>query len=86
MPIEAENSLAPPTMLIGIFLIVIGVAAFAYQGITYTTRDKPINLGIMEVTTKSTKTIPLSPIVGGVALVGGIVLLISTNRKTLGAR
>ncbi len=68
-------------MLIGIILIVVGVIAFAYQGITYTTREKVIDLGPLQVTADKTKTLPLSPIVGAVALVGGIVLLVMGNKK-----
>ncbi|MBI5101695.1 MAG: DUF3185 domain-containing protein [Nitrospirae bacterium] len=67
--------------MIGIILIVIGVIAFAYQGITYTTREKVIDLGPLQVSADKTKTFPLPPIVGGISLVGGIVLLVMGNRK-----
>ena len=67
--------------LIGIILIVIGVLAFAFQGITYTTREKVVDLGPIQVTAEKSKTIPLPPIVGAIALVGGIVLLIVGSRK-----
>jgi hypothetical protein len=67
--------------LTGIILIVIGIIAFAYQGITYTTREKVIDIGPIQVSADKTKTIPLPPIVGGIALVGGIVLLVMGNRK-----
>lgn len=67
--------------LIGIILIVIGIVAFAYQGITYTTREKVVDLGPIQVTADKTKTLPLPPIVGGIALVGGIVLLVLGNKK-----
>ncbi|RJQ23057.1 MAG: DUF3185 domain-containing protein [Nitrospiraceae bacterium] len=67
--------------LLGIILIVIGVAAFAYQGITYTTREKVVDLGPLQVTAEKTKTLPLPPIAGGIALVGGIVLLVMGNKK-----
>lgn len=67
--------------LIAVILIVLGVVAFAYQGITYTTRGKDVNLGPIHVTTEKTHNIPLPPIVGGIALVGGIVLLVATTRK-----
>jgi len=67
--------------LIGIVLIAIGIVAFAYQGITYTTREKVVEIGPVEVTAEKTKTFPLPPIVGAVALVGGIVLLIIDRKK-----
>ena len=65
-----------PTMLIGIVLIVLGVVALAYQGITYTSREKIIDIGPIHATADTRKTIPLSPILGGVSLAGGIVLVI----------
>jgi hypothetical protein len=70
-----------PNMLIGIILIVIGIIAFGYQGITYTTREKVVDLGPIQVSADKTKTIPLPPIVGGIALVGGIVLLVMGSKK-----
>jgi uncharacterized membrane protein YidH (DUF202 family) len=68
--------------LIGIVLIVIGIIALAYQGITYTTREKVVDIGPIQMTADKTKTIPLPPIVGGIALVGGIVLLVAGGKKS----
>ncbi|MFH2002013.1 MAG: DUF3185 domain-containing protein [Planctomycetota bacterium] len=67
--------------LTGIILIVVGIIALAYQGITYTTREKVVDIGPIQVSADKTKTLPLPPIVGGVALVGGIVLLVIGNKK-----
>ena len=67
--------------MIGIILIVIGIVAFAYQGITYTTREKVVDIGPIQMTAEKTKTLPLPPIVGGVALLGGIVMLVVGNKK-----
>ena len=67
--------------IIGIILIVIGIIALAYQGITYTTREKVVDIGPIQINADKTKTIPLPPILGGIALVGGIVLLIAGSRK-----
>lgn len=67
--------------LIAIALIAIGIVALAYQGITYTTREKVIDLGSIQVTTEEKKTLPLPPIVGAVALVGGIVLLVMGKKN-----
>ena len=63
-------------MIIGIVLIALGVVALAYQGITYTSREKFIDIGPIQATHDTEKTIPLSPILGGVALAGGIALVI----------
>jgi uncharacterized membrane protein len=65
-----------PIMILGIALIALGVVALAYQGITYTSREKIIDVGPIQATHKTEKTIPLSPFLGGVALAGGIVLVI----------
>lgn len=67
--------------LIGIILIVIGIVAFTYQGITYTTQEKVLDIGPIKMTSEKTKTIPLPPIVGGVAVAGGIVLLVLGSKK-----
>jgi hypothetical protein len=67
--------------LIGIILIAIGIIAFAYQGITYTTKEKVVEVGPVEVTSEKTKTLPLPPIVGAIALVGGSVLLVMGYKK-----
>jgi hypothetical protein len=68
-------------ILIGIILIVVGVMAFAYQGISYTTREKVVDLGPLQVSADKTRTLPLPPIVGGIALVGGIVMLVMGSKK-----
>lgn len=68
--------------ILGIILIVLGVIAFAYQGFTYTTTEKAVDLGPIQINTEREHTIPLPPIVAGIALVGGIVLLVVSGRKT----
>lgn len=62
--------------LVGIVLIVLGVIALSYSGITYTTRDKKIDIGPIKVTQETEHTLPLPPILGGLALAGGIGLLV----------
>ena len=71
-----------PTMLVGIALIVLGVVAFAYKGITYTSREKVIDVGPLQATVDTKKTIPLSPLLGGLVLVGGIVLVVVGTKKS----
>jgi len=66
----------------GVALIVLGVLALAYQGITYTTREKVINLGPLTATVDKKKTFPLPPVVGALVLVGGVVLVIVGARKS----
>jgi len=67
--------------LLGIILIAVGIVAFAYQGITYTTREKVVDLGPIHMTSDRTRTLPLPPIVGALALIGGIVLLVTGSKK-----
>jgi hypothetical protein len=67
--------------IFAILLIVIGIAAFAYQGISFKTREKAVDLGPLQVTTERTRNIPLPPIVGAIALAGGIILLVRSTKK-----
>ena len=68
--------------LVGIALIVLGVIALAYQGITYTTREKVLDIGPFKAEVKREKTIPLSPLIGVAAVAGGIVLLLVAGRRS----
>ena len=70
-----------PITITGILLIVVGVVALGYQGITYTSREKIIDIGPIHATADTQKTIPLSPLLGGAALVGGIVLVAVGAKK-----
>jgi uncharacterized membrane protein HdeD (DUF308 family) len=67
--------------LLGVALIVLGVVALVYEGITYTTREKVLDLGPFKAEVKREKTIPLSPLLGVAALAGGIVLLVAGRRS-----
>jgi hypothetical protein len=67
--------------IVGILLIILGVVAFAYQGFTYTTTEKAIDLGPIQVTAEKEHTFPLPPVVGAIAIVGGIFLLFTSGRK-----
>ena len=67
--------------IIGIALIILGVVALAYEGISYTTQEKIIDLGPLKATVDKKETIPLSPVLGGLALAGGIVLVLVGAKK-----
>ena len=62
-------------------LIILGVVALVYQGITYTTREKVVDLGPLKITADKDKNIPLPPIVGVLALAAGVTLVIVGARK-----
>ena len=66
--------------LIGVVLIVFGIVALVLGGITYTTREKVLDIGPITATQEKHKTIPLSPIVGIASLAGGIALLVVGTR------
>jgi hypothetical protein len=66
---------------VGMGLIVIGLVALIYQGITYTTREQVLEVGPVEVTAERRKTIPLPPVLGGLALAGGVVLVVVGTRR-----
>ena len=62
-------------MTLGVALLILGVLSFAYQGITYTKKEKVLEVGPITATKETKKTIPFPPILGGAALAGGIALL-----------
>jgi len=66
--------------LIGLLLIVFGVVALAVGGISYTKREKVIDLGPIQATAEKQKTIPLSPLAGFASIAGGIVLVVAGSR------
>ena len=70
-----------PMLLIAIVLIILGVIALAYHGITYTTREKVLKIGPIEATKETEKTIPLPPVLGGVLLAAGIVIIIMGAKR-----
>ena len=70
-----------PITLIAILLVVLGVLALAYQGISYTHHENVLDVGPMHVMTESHERIPLPPILGGLALVGGAALPAMGARK-----
>lgn len=70
-----------PLMLVGILLIVIGVIALAYGGFSFTTSEKVAEVGPLKIEKDKTRSVPLPPVLGGLALVGGIVLVVVGARK-----
>ena len=70
-----------PIVWIAILLIVFGALALAYQGFNYTHREKVLDFGPIHATADEQKHVSIPPILGGLALVGGIVLLVVGNKK-----
>ena len=67
---------------LGIVLLVVGVISLAYQGFTYTTQRKVVDLGPIQATKTEHHTLPLPPILGALALIGGVVVLVSDRRNS----
>ena len=70
-----------PVAILGVLLIVVGLVALAYQGITYTRREKVIDLGPIQATAERERTVPLPPVVGIVAVAAGVALVFAGMRK-----
>jgi hypothetical protein len=70
-----------PASMLGIVLIVVGVLVLVFQGITYTRDRSTASIGPIEITAEEKRTIPLSPILGGIALVAGLALVFAGGRK-----
>ena len=69
------------TVVMGVVLILLGVVLLTYQGFTYTTEEKVLDIGPIKATAEKEKTIPVPPIVGAAALAGGVALVIMGSRK-----
>jgi hypothetical protein len=70
-----------PITVVGVLLIVVGLVALVYQGITYTSRETVIDIGPLHATADRQKTLPLPPVLGIAAVASGVVLLIAGVRK-----
>ncbi len=71
-----------PLVVVGILFLVLGVVALAYQGFSYTTKEKVLEVGPVQVTSETRKTVPLPPVLGGAALAVGLVLILVGSRRS----
>lgn len=69
------------TAVIGVVLALLGVAALAYQGFTYTSHDAVVDIGPLHATAEHQRTVPIPPVLGAVAVAGGLVLLVAGMRR-----
>jgi len=69
------------SFVIGVILIILGALALAYQGFTYTREEKIADIGPIEATAKKNERVSIPPILGGVALAGGVVLVLFGAKK-----
>jgi len=70
-----------PITWIGILLIVLGGLALAYQGFNYTRQEKVLDIGPIHATREDQEHVSIPPVLGGLALAGGIVLLVVGAKK-----
>ncbi len=71
---------------LGMILIALGLVGLVWGGFSYTTRDKVADIGPLDITRNKTHSVPLPPIFGAVALIGGIVLLVTDKQGTSSPR
>ena len=70
-----------PLTIVGIILIAIGIIALAYGGFSFTTSEKVAEVGPLKLEKDKTRSVPMPPVLGGLALIGGIVLVVVGARK-----
>jgi hypothetical protein len=70
-----------PISIIGIILIIFGIFVLSSEGISYTKTEKVLDIGPIQATEKHHKTIPISPVAGGVSVAAGVVLVIAGSRR-----
>jgi uncharacterized membrane protein YidH (DUF202 family) len=68
--------------LVGLLLVVLGLVGVAYGGIKYTRQREVARVGPLQVTTREEHTIPISPILGGVAVIAGVALIVAVKRAS----
>jgi hypothetical protein len=67
--------------VVGVLLVVLGIAILVFRGFTYTTTRETVRVGPIGITAQETKSFPISPLVGGVLVVSGIILLVAGGRR-----
>jgi len=70
-------------LILGILLIAIGIFSLTYRGISYTEREKVLDVGPIEATTEEKKTVPIHPLIGAVAILGGVAMLVVGGRRSV---
>ncbi len=71
----------PLVTILGILLIIFGIAVLGYRGFTYTTEDKVAQIGNVQITAENQKTIYFNPMTGGLAVIAGVILVVVGRRK-----
>ncbi|HET6344116.1 MAG TPA: DUF3185 domain-containing protein [Myxococcota bacterium] len=70
-----------PAAIVGILLIIVGIAGLAYGGFSFTRKEKVLDIGPIEASADKKESVPVPPILGAIAIVGGAVLLATSARR-----
>jgi drug/metabolite transporter (DMT)-like permease len=70
-----------PAVIVGVLLIIVGIAGLAFGGFSFTRKEKVLDVGPIEASTDKKESLPVPPILGALAIVGGVVLLASSARR-----
>ena len=70
-----------PVRIVGLILVILGIVGLVWGGISWTTEETIVDLGPIEAEAETRETIPVPPVVGGIALVAGLVLLVVPARR-----
>ena len=70
-----------PAVIIGALLIIVGIAGLAFGGFSFTRKEKVLDLGPIEASADKKESLPVPPILGALAIVGGVVLLATSSRR-----
>jgi uncharacterized membrane protein YidH (DUF202 family) len=70
-----------PAVIVGVLLIIVGIAGLAFGGFSFTRKEKVLDVGPIEASADKKESLPVPPILGGLAIVGGVVLLASGARR-----
>jgi drug/metabolite transporter (DMT)-like permease len=71
-----------PAVIVGLLLIIVGIAGLAFGGFSFTHKEKVIDLGPIQASADKKESLPVSPVLGALAIVGGLVLLATSGRRT----
>lgn len=71
-----------PAAIVGALLIIVGIAGLAFGGFSFTRKEKVLDIGPIEASADKKESLPVSPLLGALAIVGGVVLIATSARRT----
>jgi uncharacterized membrane protein YidH (DUF202 family) len=70
-----------PAVIVGVLLIIVGIAGLAFGGFSFTRKEKVLDVGPIEASADKKESLPVPPVLGALAIVGGVVLLATSARR-----